>query len=135
MRTVFSFLIFILVSTHINAQNNNGKVSGKVIDATTNQPVDYATIAVFKQGGTSPINGISTDPKGNFSVDKLPAGDYKLTVDFLGYTRRTFDHVIITDGNTTALGNILLSPVQNQLKGVDIVAKAPIIENHIDKII
>jgi ferric enterobactin receptor len=135
MRTVFSFLLFILISTHIYAQNNNGKVSGKVIDATTNQPVDYATIAIFKQGSASPFNGISTDPKGDFSIDKLPAGDYKLTVDFLGYTRRTFEHVIITADNATALGNILLSPVQNQLKGVDIIAKAPIIENRIDKIV
>ncbi|TSD63435.1 TonB-dependent receptor [Inquilinus sp. KBS0705] len=134
MRLLLTFSIFILVGLQGFAQGN-GKINGKVTDAATKQPVDYATVSVFKQNATSPFNGISSDAKGNFSVDNLPAGDYKVTIDFLGYTRHTIDHVIVTADNVTALGNILLAPVQNQLKGVNIVAKAPIIENRIDKIV
>jgi ferric enterobactin receptor len=137
MRTVLALLILLSVSFNINAQSGTkGKISGKVTDAVTKQPVDYATISVFKQGAASPFNGMSTDDKGVFSIGNIPAGDYKVTVDFLGYSRHTIDHVIITDaGNNAQLGNILLSPVQNQLQGVTITAKAPIIENRIDKMV
>jgi ferric enterobactin receptor len=137
MRTVLSLLFFLVLSVNIYAQTaGKGKISGKVTDAVTRQPVDYATISVFKQGAASPFNGISTDAKGTFSIDNIPAGDYKVTVDFLGYKRTTIDHVVVTDGgNTPALANILLAPVQNQLTGVTITAKAPIIENRIDKMV
>jgi ferric enterobactin receptor len=55
-----------------NATGNNGKISGKVNDASNNTPVDYATISVFKTGSTSPFNGGVTDPKGNFKIDNIP---------------------------------------------------------------
>ncbi|RYU90493.1 TonB-dependent receptor [Mucilaginibacter terrigena] len=138
MRSFFVFLALIFITLQINAQSidaGKGKINGKVTDAVSKQPVDYATVSVFKQGSTSPFNGISTDPKGIFSLNNIVAGDYRVTIDFLGYKRHTIDHVIVTDGGTMALGNILLEPVQNQLKGVNIVAKAPIIENRIDKMV
>ncbi|RWY55519.1 TonB-dependent receptor domain-containing protein [Mucilaginibacter gilvus] len=137
MRTVLSLLFFLLISVNNYAQTaGKGKISGKVTDAVTKQPVDYATISVFKQGAASPFNGISTDAKGVFSIDNIPAGDYKVTIDFLGYKRTTIDHVTVTDGgNTPALSAILLQPVQNQLAGVTITAKTPIIENRIDKMV
>ncbi|QHS55694.1 TonB-dependent receptor [Mucilaginibacter sp. 14171R-50] len=138
MRCFFVFLALLFTTIQINAQNaggGKGKISGRVTDAVSKLPVDYATISIFKQGSTSPFNGMSTDPKGNFSLENIAAGDYRLTIDFLGYKRHTIDHVIVTDGNIMALGNILLEPVQNQLKGVNIVAKAPLIENRIDKMV
>lgn len=138
MRTVFFLIFLTLVSININAQTGNnvkGKITGKVTDELTKLPVDYATVSVFKQGSASPFNGISTDAKGNFAIDNIAAGDYKVTIDFLGYKRHTIEHVIVADGNTAALGTLILSPVQNQLQGVTITAKAPIIENRIDKIV
>jgi ferric enterobactin receptor len=139
MRSVFTLFFLFLISAfiNVNAQTNNGKgkINGKVTDVATKLPVDYATVSLFKQGSASPFNGISTDVKGNFNIDNVPAGDYKLTVDFLGYTRSVIEHVIINAGGNTALGNILLKPVQNQLSTVNVVAKAPIIENKIDKMV
>ncbi|OOQ60197.1 outer membrane beta-barrel family protein [Mucilaginibacter pedocola] len=137
MRTVLSLLFILLFSATSFAQGTGkGKINGKVTDAATKLPVDYATIAVYKQGATSPFNGMSTDAKGTFSIDNIPAGDYKVTVDFIGYKRTTIDHVTVTDGTgTPALANILLEPLQTQLKGVTITAKAPIIENRIDKMV
>ncbi len=138
MRTFFVLVFLFVTTVNINAQNaagGKGKITGKVTDAVSKQPVDYATVSLFKQGSTSPFNGISTDPKGNFSLENIPAGDYRLTIDFLGYKKHAVEHVFVVDGGTMALGNVLIDPIQNQLKGVDIVAKAPIIENRIDKMV
>ncbi|MBD1386031.1 TonB-dependent receptor [Mucilaginibacter rigui] len=138
MRRLF-VLVFLFVTTlSINAQTPNagkGKIAGKVIDAVTRQPVDYATVSVFKQGGTSPFNGISTDPKGNFTLDNIAPGDYRLTIDFLGYKKHVIEHVIVATGGNVTLGNIALESIQNQLAGVTITAKAPVIENRIDKMV
>jgi outer membrane receptor protein involved in Fe transport len=130
------FLFFSGVLLGQNTVKNKGRITGKVVDEATKVPVDYATISVFKQGSASPFNGISSDPKGNFSVDNLPPGEYQITVEFLGYQRKVVDHLVISAANpVVALGNISLTPVQRQLKGVTITAKAPVVENKIDKMV
>jgi len=145
MKNIFFLLFFLLAAFSLKAQSggpnigspgDKGKITGVVTDSVTRQPVDYATVSVYKQGNTSPFNGASTDPKGNFTVDGIQPGDYKITVDFLGYKRRTIAHVIIGSGNKNiALGTILLAPTQNQLKEVSVTASAPTVENKIDKLV
>ena len=76
-------LLLIITALDVKAQSNvsgTNMISGKVTDAATKQPVDFATVSVFKQGNTSPFNGSSTDPKGNFMIDNLAAGDYNIAV-------------------------------------------------------
>ncbi len=140
MRTIYILFFLIIISFGLKAQTNNpsdkGKISGKVIDAVTKTAVDFATVSVFKPGSTSPFNGGSTDPKGNFRIDDIPAGEYSVTIDFLGYKRTTIDHVIVSNTvKNVSLGNVVLSPVQNQLKGVVITASVATVENKIDKMV
>lgn len=131
--TVVTLLIF--CSFFANAQNNNkGKITGKIIDAGDKTAVDYATVSLFKQGTTAAFNGASTDDKGNFVIDHVPNGDYKLNIDFIGYQRKTIDHVIVS-GGTISLGTIELASAQKQLQTVNIQAKAPTVENKIDKMV
>ncbi|MEO6849296.1 MAG: TonB-dependent receptor, partial [Mucilaginibacter sp.] len=85
---------------------------------------------------TSPFNGVVSDPKGNFVLSGLNPGDYRLTIDFLGYKKKTIENVTISaDAMNIALGTVLLTPVQNQLNTVEIVAKTPLVENKIDKMV
>jgi len=137
MRTIVLSLLFLVLSINVWAQNNTakGKISGKVIDASNNTPVDYATVSLFKDGSANPFNGMSTDPKGNFSLNHLADGTYKLTIDFIGYQKKVVDHIIISGSNTIVLGDVKLAPVQTQLQAVVITAKAPIVENKIDKMV
>ena len=132
-------LVFICFSTVINAQPYNdpkGRISGKVIDAVTKQPVDYATVSVFKAGSASPINGVVTDPKGNFAITNLNPGDYSISVDFMGYKKKVVDQLSLNSATPNiALGTIMLEPAQTQLKTVDIVEKAPVVQNKIDKMV
>ncbi|HEY8930487.1 MAG TPA: TonB-dependent receptor [Mucilaginibacter sp.] len=140
MKKSWLCVLLILISLSLRAQNNavgeKGKITGKVIDAITKAPVDYATVSVFKQGGSSPFNGASTDPKGNFKIDNIPAGEYIIKVDFLGYKQLVLEHLSISNNiKNLSLGNVQLSPVQNQLKGVTVTAAAPTVENKIDKLV
>src|ERR1700744_6464920 len=139
MKYFFILLFFLCTSLALQAQpynNPKGHISGKVIDAVTKLPVDYATISIFLANGTSPINGVVTDPKGNFTITNLTPGEYSISINFIGYQKKTIDHLTIGDATPNiALGTIAITPSQNQLKTVEIVSKAPVVENKIDKMV
>jgi ferric enterobactin receptor len=140
MRYFLILIVVLCTSMTLKAQPYidvvNGQVNGKIIDAVTKQPVDYATISIFKAGAESPFNGVVSDPQGSFVINGLKYGEYRVTVDFIGYQKKVIDHLTIAKGDLNiSLGTILLTPVQNQLKTVDIVSKAPIVENKIDKLV
>ena len=113
-----------------------GHISGTIIDSVTKKPVDYATVSLFKGSDKSPINGVVTDGKGNFRLDNLAPGTYKLTVSFIGYPTKTIYPVITTlskpDRN---LETILLAPSQRILKEVVVTGQAALVENKIDKLV
>lgn len=140
MKYLFVLLFFLCSSLALSAQPRvdapKGQVSGKIIDSVTKTPVDYAPVSIYKEGSTSPFNGAVADPKGNFTINNLSPGTYRITVDFLGYKRKTIDNIIINSNSQgVSLGAILLAPVQNQLKTVNIVGTAPVVENKIDKLV
>ena len=81
MKYITLILVFAAFSFFANAQNNKGKITGKVTDASNQSPVDYATISIYKQGSTSPFNGTTSNEKGNFIIDHIAPGDYKVTID------------------------------------------------------
>ncbi|WP_293304110.1 TonB-dependent receptor, partial [Pedobacter sp. UBA5917] len=136
MRHLLILFILILSFNNLSAQSNPGKakISGTVLDAATKEPVDFATITIFKTGTKTVVNGISTDAKGTFTVSGLPNGIYKVTIDFIGYKEKIFDPVTINaTSSSIALGTILLVSTVDQLQSVTVTAKTPIIENKIDK--
>ncbi|MES2060661.1 MAG: outer membrane beta-barrel family protein [Bacteroidota bacterium] len=142
MKRIFLLIIVICAAITAKAQLPGGgggivgKISGTVIDSLTKKPVDYATISIFKSGAKTPINGVLTDEKGNFRIDNLRAGKYKITVSFIGYPTKTFDPVETTaskpDNN---MGALVIAPSAKALKEVQIIGQAPLIENKIDKIV
>jgi outer membrane receptor protein involved in Fe transport len=142
MKNICVLLFFVIAAMGVKAQGGGGqgpgggggRITGKVIDSASKQPVDYATVSVFKQGSTSPFNGIATDPRGNFVIGGISPGDYMVTVEFLGYKKKTIPHVIVSaDG--ASMGTVLLSSSATQMKEVNIVAAAPTVENKIDKVV
>ena len=135
MKNFLFLLLFVLTFLSANAQNT-GKITGKVIDADTKVPVDYATISIAKAGTTIAINGMITDAKGGFTLKNIPIGEYTISIDFVGYKRGTVNHIVVSNtANSIVVPDILLVPNQNQLQGVSIVGKTPVVENKIDKLV
>ena len=144
-----AFLIFCLVSLagNTNAQAPAGKmppaatgikgaISGKVIDSLTNKPLDYATISLFPLGSTTPLTGSLTDDKGSFKLNEVPAGTYRLSINYIGYPTKNIQPVVTTlakpDNN---IGNILFSSGSRTLNEVVVVGEQALIENKIDKLV
>jgi outer membrane receptor protein involved in Fe transport len=79
-------LLFLFLSTFIFAQqaeNQEVSVSGQIIDAELNIPLEYATI-VFLDKSEKIVNGGITDDKGNYNIS-VPAGVYTVQFEFISY--------------------------------------------------
>jgi hypothetical protein len=106
--TRFILFLLLFISTLTNAQGQPprgnkqgggprqamiGKVYGKIIDADTKKPVEYAVVQIFKsmpEGSDSTkaplIGGGISAANGDFSVENVPVGEsLTLAVNFVGY--------------------------------------------------
>ena len=113
-----------------------GKISGVVIDTTTNVPVGFATISLRKAGRDKIINGTLTEDDGSFSFEDISPGAYDLEFSFIGYTSIVVDSIETTkkkpDNN---IGNIFMKPTDYLLDEVEVTAQRALIENKVDKIV
>jgi ferric enterobactin receptor len=139
MKFLLLVLCIVFLSCIVSAQNNLLKedvshVTGKVIDSTTGQPVEYATISVYLNGNSKPASGTVTDAKGNFNIDNLVSGDYEFVIGFIGYQSRSVN-VPVTGSTTIQLNTIRLLNSNSVLSGVTVTASRPLIENKIDKLV
>lgn len=133
--TILLVAIASLVSHKLFSQGKS-KITGTVIDSALQTPVDLATVSIFKVGVSRPFNGVIADKKGNFQLTNLPAGDYRVTVDFVGYVSKSIEPVSVQQGAATlSLGNIILVHSQQQLQGITVTARAPVVQNKIDKLV
>jgi outer membrane receptor protein involved in Fe transport len=113
-----------------------GKISGTVIDSLTKKPMDYASVGLYRSGGKSPITGVITDPKGNFKLDGVHPGTYKISITFIGYPTKVVDGIVTTGAKPDKnMGIILVSPGAKTLKEVVVQGQSALIENRIDKIV
>ncbi len=58
-------------------------VTGRVVDAEVQVPLDFATVAVYTPDSLL-VTGASTDSSGRFALS-VPKGQYRLQVEFIGY--------------------------------------------------
>src|SRR5476651_2422610 len=113
-----------------------GRISGNVIDSVTKETMPYSTISLYRSTGRSPLNGVLTDDKGNFKLDNVKPGIYRIEVSFVGYPTKVINNVETTlskpDKN---LGTIVVSSSRKKLDEVQVVGAKSLIENRIDKIV
>ena len=128
-----SFLFLIFVTTLSFSQNkttdNAFKVSGKITDQETNQPLEYATI-ILKDLSTKKITGGISNNNGEFSVD-ANKGIYNITIEFLGFEPISFNNKEIS--NNIYLGTIALVTDANNLNEIEIIAEKSTVEIRLDK--
>lgn len=138
MKYVFSvvFLLMIFLITHAQKPAGEGKILGKVTDSATKKSVDYATISVYLLNGTKPVNGSTSNQKGAFIIENLPAGTYKVVVDFIGYRSKIINNIVLDSKNLNRnLGDISIAATSQTLQSVVVTGKTGLIENKIDKMI
>ena len=123
---------FILLFTSlIFAQNEKEiAVKGKIVDAGTNTPLEYATIVFTNTTNASDVTGGITDTKGNYNI-KVAAGTYNISYEYIGFKKLTISNKSITEN--TNLGTTSLSVDAETLDEIEIVAEKTTVDIRLDK--
>ncbi|WP_303519196.1 outer membrane beta-barrel protein [Cellulophaga lytica] len=109
------------------------QITGKVIDASTNQALEYATVALYKKQDSVLVTGVITELDGSFKIPNIKAGRYYLEASFLGYTTKTISPVLLSKkGEKLSLGAIQLM-LGNQLNEVVVQAERLAVVHKIDR--
>jgi len=111
IKRIFIAIALCLCSGFVFAQN--GTLKGKVKDSA-GVPVEAAVITIEN---TKFIT--SADGNGNYKIENIPAGNYSVIVQIVGYN--SIEQKLTITANTTTELNFNLLQKINQLKKVDIV--------------
>ncbi|SFM93912.1 Outer membrane receptor proteins, mostly Fe transport [Chitinophaga sp. YR627] len=111
----------------------NGSLYGKLVDATTSAPVEYASVALLRAADSSVATGMLSKPNGDFNFPEIPLGKYIMKVNFIGYETVYKTISITAKNNSIDIGNIKLSANVRSLAGVEIVSEKPSFQMAIDK--
>ncbi len=113
----------------------NGKLSGTIIDPTTDQPVEYATIAIIDPSTGKPINGTVADGKGKFLVKDIPNGKFNVAISFIGFETVNKSIDITDRNNNIDFGQVLLNPSVKVLNEITVQGEKSLIEERVDRMI
>ncbi|MBI4547073.1 MAG: TonB-dependent receptor [Ignavibacteriae bacterium] len=120
MKRMLLFIIVLLGFVGI-CFGGNGKITGRVVDEKTKEPLIGATIIIV---GTTV--GSSTDLDGKFVILSVPPGEYSVKASYVGYQDVTASGVRVSSDLTTELNFTLVSS-EIELKPVEIVAERPLV--------
>lgn len=96
-------------------------IKGKIVDSNR-QALEGATVAVYRQDSVL-VNGTISDAEGVFELKNLPAGNYRITVSYVGYAS---ENIRIPDSaKNLDLGAISLTS-DTELKEVTVTANSVI---------
>ena len=108
-------------------------LKGKVVDASAQTPLDYATVSLFNQTDSTLIGGNITDEQGSFTLEVRP-GTYYIVVEYLAYQSTTVDNIIAKKGQGEVdLGVIALQPESTALETVVVVGEMSEMQMALDK--
>ncbi|KAF2517102.1 outer membrane beta-barrel family protein [Flavobacterium foetidum] len=128
-------LAFLFTSIYNYSQEGPGpkskaKVTGKVLEKVTKQPLEYATISITAPNDTKVIAGGITNPKGEFEVAIAP-GTYDIKIEFISFKSTEIKQKSI-QGDTN-LGTVNLSEDAAQLNEVVVRAEKSTVDIKLDK--
>jgi len=104
--------VFFLIPSHQTFAQSTGKIMGKVIDASLNEGIPFASVVI---DGTT--LGGSADADGNYVILNVPPGKYNVTASYISFQKVTVKGISVNVGFTTTL-NIKLSPGEVTLDAV-----------------
>lgn len=130
MKKFSLLLLFTLFNVaHIFGQSQV-KITGKIIDADTKTPLEYATISFQKQNDTI-IKGTTTNKKGLFNIT-IVSGTYNIKVNFISFKTHSINTKELL--KTQNLGTIALQS-DNTLDEVEVTAEKKLTEVKFNKVI
>lgn len=132
-------LSFLLLSIPVSAQRNEqgtGLVIGTILDADNSKAIPDAAVTIILLTDSTISHTMLSQANGEFILDKLRFGYYRLRVSATGYAALTIDSIHIrSERFDFDLNDIRLNKNTKLLNEITVYAEKPLIENKDGKII
>ena len=144
-KNILIIVITVLLAINIHSQNRqgnsnqsgiapSGKITGLLIDETTNQVIEYGNLVLYQTKDSSMVNGTITDKQGKFILDNLQFGMYYIKASYIGYATKFIDSIRVTPKSLDVdLGRIFLDQQSIELGNVLVTGQKEMIINNLDK--
>lgn len=126
-------LLLFSFSSFFAQQKQDGKkivLTGKVIEKSTSQPLDYATVTLIGFNSNQVVSGGVTDAKGEFRIEARP-GKFNIKIEFMSF--KTIEIKDKTISDDTNLGTIALVEDAKMIDEVVIRAERTSVDIKLDK--
>ena len=146
MKNSFVLALYFLVAFSVYGQNSGGFnreelinareaiITGKVIEAGSNTPMEFTSVALYSLKDSSIVTGSITGPDGSFTLKELPYGRFYLIANFMGYDKVHTEGISLTPRQKfMQLENIYLKQSVQDLGEVEIVANQAHVQYKIDR--
>ncbi len=133
MKLLFRLPLLFLVIIYAAASYGQDIIKGRITDEKK-QPIPSVIIRLKKLPDTLLFKAVATDTSGNFAFNMLPAGEYTLEADLIGYKPLIKNGLVIGSAYSVIdIGLVTLTISSKMLGEVAIKGSAPMIEKLIDK--
>ena len=126
-------LSIMLLGIHQLQAQSVSTIAGQVSDQSTQEYIPFATITVLSFEDDQLVSGSIADEEGNFSINGLAPGRYKINISFVGYTTYQSEVLIGELNQSYDLGKIALEPSAVELDEVTVRATRAEIASQLDK--
>jgi len=114
--------------------DGKGKITGVVLDENTDNPMEFANIAVYNQKDSSLVTGGITNETGQFEIGNINYGEYYLEVNFIGFNSTDVADIVLTrDNKVQDVGEVKLNSSAVSIGEVSVVADKAQVEYKLDK--
>lgn len=114
---------------------SSAQIQGTVHDRN-NQPLSFANVLLLNQKDSSLVTGVSASDVGTFSITNFVPGKYLIKTSMIGYkTSVSKPFEIKTSNDHIHIAPFIVEEDTKLLGDVDVVAKKPIYEQQIDRMV
>lgn len=137
MRKLLLLLAFVITaSSYAQMSKGNlpkpGKISGKVIDKTSKEPLPYVNI-IIRDLANKVLTGGITNERGTFSVPNIPEGKSVVEIQFIGYKTVKKPITITNKRRNIKLGTIAIEEDSTTLDEVEVRAETSTVVQKVDR--
>ncbi|MBC7887517.1 MAG: TonB-dependent receptor [Ferruginibacter sp.] len=126
-------LLLLLIAGEVSAQNSFTRLSGSIIDRLSRQPIQFATLQIYRKDNPALISYALTNKKGKFNFDSIATGHYLIHCSYIGFAK--IEKEIIVKGNEpiTDIGIIEIQAEAEMLNEVRVSSKKSLLNTSIDR--
>ncbi|MFY0254294.1 TonB-dependent receptor domain-containing protein [Chitinophaga sp. 30R24] len=131
---MLALIVNILLVTSFTAIAQQAPVVKGQVNQAGNKPVELATVTLLKAKDSSLVKGTIADINGKYEFEQVKQGKYLIAAVAMGMNKSYGPAFEVKEANVT-LPVIMLAAVSKALKGVDVTARKPFIEQKAEKMV